>query len=289
MKPWTVQIITDIADQSYNEMYAVMRGIAHAMTKEKVEFAPLTTVSELSICHGAFLTRLMTKHYCSPVVIYTNVAPHQTFKTDLIAKIKGKDIILMGSNNGIYDWISRDFEFDYISKITIDKPYVVNGQIIYLPGHKPPQNYDLMFDKETIHRTFGAHVIYGPIAVGLALGISYKNFGEDMDTSFIIPLDIKQGEIVHIDNYGNIKIFGELDYKPGSKLKVYQNDELLAQADYITGRMMSSPTGTFVIYPSTSLPHMVDIALVRGNAAKRLDLKIGDVLRYELVNCKSKK
>jgi len=45
---------------------------------------------------------------------------------------------------------------------------------------------------------------------------------------------------------------------------------------------MSSPTGTFVIYPSTSLPHMIDVALIRGNAAMRLGLAIGDVLTYRV-------
>jgi len=281
-KPKMVQIITDIADQSYNEMYAVMMGIARAMTDRSVDFAPLVPVSELSITHGTFLARLMAKSYLSPVVMFTNVAPHQTHKSDLIAKIKGKDMVVMGSNNGVFDWINRDFEFDYLAEITTKKPFVVNGEIVYLPGEVPPVDYDDRFSQETIHRTFGAHVIYGPIAVGLALGVDYKKFGEDRTKDFVVPLEVREGEIVHIDNYGNLKIYGELEADPGSKFRILANGGLLAQAEYVTGRMMSSPTGTFVIYPSTSLPHMVDIALIRGSAAKRLGLKIGDILSYQI-------
>ncbi|HVX92803.1 MAG TPA: hypothetical protein VHA74_01680, partial [Candidatus Dojkabacteria bacterium] len=225
----------------------------------------------------------MAKSYLSPAVIFTNVAPHQTFKSDIIAKIKGKDLILMGSNNGIFDWIARDFEFDYLAEITTKKPFVINGQIIYLPGENVPQDYDTRFSEETMHRTFGAHVIYGAIAVGLALGVDYKKFGEDRNNDFIVPLDISDGEIVHIDNYGNLKIYGKLDFNDGFKIKLSKNGQFLTNAEYVTGRMMSSQTGTFVVYPSTSLPNMIDIALVRGNAAKQLNLRIGDKLTYEVI------
>ncbi len=279
----TIQIVTDISDQSWNEMYAIMRGISNAMSEPSVEIAPVTPVSELSIIHGAFLKRLMAKSYLSPAVIFTNVAPHQTFKSDIIAKIKGKDLILMGSNNGIFDWIARDFEFDYLAEITTKKPFVINGQIIYLPGENVPQDYDTRFSEETMHRTFGAHVIYGAIAVGLALGVDYKKFGEDRNNDFIVPLDISDGEIVHIDNYGNLKIYGKLDFNDGFKIKLSKNGQFLTNAEYVTGRMMSSQTGTFVVYPSTSLPNMIDIALVRGNAAKQLNLRIGDKLTYEVI------
>jgi len=278
----TIQIITDIVDQSYNEMYAIMRGVADRITDEQVDFAPLVPVTGMSITHGAFLTRLMAKSYLSPVVMFTNVAPHQTHKTDIIAKITGKDMIVMGSNNGCFDWINRDFGFDYLAEVTVKKPFVINGEIIYLPGEDPPADYDNRFDKDAIHKTFGAHVIYGPIAVGLALGVDYEKFGEDRDKDFVVPLDIMEGEIVHIDNYGNLKIYGKLEAKPGSTIKIFAKGGLLAQAEYVTGRMMSSPTGTFVIYPSTSLPHMIDVALIRGNAAMRLGLAIGDVLTYRV-------
>ena len=282
-KPKTIQIITDISDQSWNEMYAVMRGIANSMSNEVVEIAPVTPVKELSIPHGAFLTRIMTKSYLSPVVIFTNVAPHQTFKSDLIAKIKDKDIIVMGSNNGIFDWVCRDFEFDYLAEIKSVKPFVVNGEIVYLPGDNIPKDYDDRFSEETAHHTFGAHVIYGAIAVGLALGVDYKKFAEDRSKSFVIPLDICNGEIVHIDNYGNLKICGNFELTEGSKYSISKEGKYLGEAQYITGRMMSNPTGTFVVYPSTSLPQMIDIALVRGNAAKELGVEIGDKLIFKMI------
>ena len=113
--------------------------------------------------------------------------------------------------------------------------------------------------------------------------IDWRKFGEDRNKDFIVPLEIADGEIVHIDNYGNPKIYGKLNFSEGFKVKISKGGQFLANAEYITGRMMSSPTGTYVVYPSTSLPNMIDIALVRGNAAKQLGLKIGDKLTYEVI------
>jgi len=279
----TLQIITDISDASWNEMYAVMRGIATTMSNEPLEIAPITAVSELSIVHGAFLTRLMAKSYLSPVVMFTNVAPHQTFKSDLICKIKDKDVIMMGSNNGIFDWIMRDFDIEYVAEVIPPKPYVVNGEIVYLPGQTVPSDYDARFSSESAHRTFGAHVIYGGIAVALAQGVDYKTFAEDRDESFVVPLEINDGEVVHVDNYGNAKIYGNLKVDTGKQVSIAIEGLEVARAEFMNGRMMSYPTGTYVVYPSTSLPNMIDLALVRGNAAQQLGFRIGDKLEFEVV------
>ena len=175
--PKTIQVITDITDASYNEMFGIMHGIAEKLSKDQVIFAPVAPVQEFSITQGAFLTRLLAKSYITPTVLFVNVAPHQTYKSDIIGKIKGKDIIFTGSNNGIFDWLVRDYDLEYLAKITVRKPYVVDGQLIYLPGDNPPEDYTSRFENKTDHLTFSAHTILGSIAVALALGADYKKFG----------------------------------------------------------------------------------------------------------------
>lgn len=280
----TLQVITDITDASYNEMYGVMRGIAKSLSNDEVVIAPVTPVQEFSITQGAFLTRLLAKTYFTPAVIFTNVCPHPTYKSDVIGKIKGKDIVFMGGNNGVFDWLARDFGLEYLLQITVRKPYVVDGNLIYLPGENPPADYDSRFQNKTDFLTFGAHTILGSIAVALSLGIDYKNFGEEISVDSIIPLEISDGEIVHIDNYGNAKIYGSFDFSPGTKLELNVKNNKIADVEYINDRMMSHPTGSFVVYPSTSLPNMVDMALVRGNGCNQLKLQIGDILNFRPLN-----
>ncbi len=276
----TIQVISDISDVSYNEMFGIMSGVAKAISEEPPIFAPLAAVKELSIIHGAFLTRLLAKSYISPAVLFTNVAPHPTYTSDVIGKLKGRDILVIGSNNGTFDWLAKDFGFEYLAEITVRRPYVVDGKLIYTPGSNPPEKYDATFAKKSDYLTFSAHVIYGSIAVALAYDIDYRKFGEDRDMDFIIPLEISNGEVVHIDNYGNAKIYGSLPFSPGTKLNIFRDDQKIAEAEYIDDRMMSHTTNSFVIYPSTSLPDMVDLALVRGNACKKLDLQLEDVLMF---------
>ena len=257
-----------------------MSGVAKAISEEIPTFAPVTPVKELSIVHGAFLTRLLAESYISPAVLFTNVAPHPTHTSDVIGKIKGKDIIFIGSNNGTCDWLAKDFGFEYLAEITVRRPYVVDGELIYVPGSNPPEDYDAAFGGRSDYLTFSAHVIYGSIAVALAHNVDYREFGEDRDTDFIVPLEVSNGEIVHIDNYGNAKIYGSLPFSLGTKLDIFKDDQKITEAEYINDRMMSHATDSFVIYPSTSLPNMVDLALVRGNASKKLDLQLEDVLSF---------
>lgn len=148
-------------------MFGVMHGVASAMSNYPLTFAPIAPVTEFSIVHAVFITRLLMKPYVSPVVIFTNVAPHPTHKYDLIGKIKGKDVIFIGSNNGIYEWVRNDFDIEYLVQVKITKPYVVNGEIAYLPGENPHNDYESRYSKETEHYTFGAHTILGSIAVAL--------------------------------------------------------------------------------------------------------------------------
>ncbi len=279
--PRIVQVITDITDASYNEMFGIMHGVAEKLSKDQVTIAPVAPVQEFSITQGAFLTRLLAKSYITPVVLFTNVSPHQTYKSDVIGKTKDRDIIFIGANTGVFDWLVRDFGLEYLAQITIKKPYVVDGELVYLPGDNPPKDYESRYINKAGYVTFIAHTILGSIAVALALGLDYKKFGDDKSADFIVPLEINNGEIVHIDNYGNVKICGSLKFSLGAKLELSVNKKTTSEALYINDRMMSYPTNSFVVYPSTSLPDMVDLAMVRGNATSQLGLKIGDIVTFK--------
>ena len=74
----------------------------------------------------------------------------------------------------------------------------------------------------------------------------------------------------------------EISVTEGQRLLIFKDDKKIAQGVYVTGRMMSQPTGSYAIYPSTSLTNMVDMALIRGDACKSLKLNIGDVLSFTL-------
>lgn len=280
-KPKTLQVITDISDASFNEMFGVMDSMARALSDQPLTIAPVAAAKELSIVHGAFLTRLLAKSYTAPTVLFTNVAPHPVYKSDIIGKLKGRDVIFIGSNNGVCDWLARDFGFEYITEVTVKKPFIVNGETVYLPGETPPADYEKRFAGKSEHLTFSAHVIYGSIAVALAYGVDHTHFGEARNKDFIVPLEITDGEVVHIDNFGMAKIYGTLPSKPGEKVDILKDGQKIAQAEYINDRMMSHPTNSYVMYPSTSLAGLVDLALVRGNASKQLNLNIGDTLSFQ--------
>ena len=280
--PRTLQIITDITDASYNEMYAIIHSISDRLSAIPINIAPFTPVKEYSITHGAFLTRLMAKSYINPVVLYTNISPHPTHNTDVIGRTKKKDVIFIGANTGVFDWLVKDYGLAELVQITKRKPFIVDGELIYLPGEKPPKNYDKRFSNKTEHLTFAAHTILGSIASAVTVGMDFNMFGEEKDRSFIVEHEIKKGEIVHIDNFGNAKIYGTIDVTEGQRLLILKHGKSIAQGLYITGRMMSQPTGSYAIYPSTSLPNMIDMALIRGDACKSLKLNVGDILSFKL-------
>ncbi len=73
----------------------------------------------------------------------------------------------------------------------------------------------------TISHTFHGRDVFIKAAVYLAKGKKPEDFGSrKIDPAQLIKLKIKQGQVVHIDNYGNVKVFYKDHLRPGNTLQI---------------------------------------------------------------------
>ena len=81
--------------------------------------------------------------------------------------------------------------------------------------------------------------------------------------------------IIHIDNFGVAKIYKEdLLLNEGTDVLIKINSEIKTRAVY-THSMKNLPDNTWALYPGSSLSHLLELGLVRGDGAKILKLCVG--------------
>jgi len=239
--------ITDCIDAAYNELRGV---ILSNIKNEDIIIEPVVPVIPFSIINGNFVLRLMAEAYPEGSVFSIILNPSKERPARLIGKTKKKGFYFMGVNTGVFTWLFRDFG--------IDELYELKD-----PGFFP----------------FGGKYVHAPAVTQIAMGKPLNKMGNPFDIKKVVKLDISDGTIVHIDNFGLMKFTGVLTgFSEGDKLEVYVNGKTL-QAVYAK-RMMSQETGEWIIYPGSSFG-LPELGKVRENGAKELNAKIGDIITFK--------
>jgi len=249
-----VVLITDCKDVAFNEMKWIILQECYKLgvTDVNIELVP---ISEFSIINAAFLIRLMGEQ-CLPGTIFSVVINPQKHRS---ARIYGKTkngILFFGANTGALTWFLKDFG--------IEELYEVHD-----PGFV----------------SFGGKYVHAPNVAKLSAGISFNTFGKKFDKKDLSNLDIKVGTIVHIDNFGLMKIMGETpNYEEGDKFKVFVNGDYKLDATF-SNRMMSRDDKEWIIYKGSSLHGMPELGTVRYKKGfEDMGFKIGDIVTWEKIN-----
>jgi S-adenosylmethionine hydrolase len=194
----------------------------------------------------------MAEAYPEGTLFSVIINPSKEKPARLIGKTKKKNIYFMGANTGVFTWLFRDFG--------VEELYELND-----PGFFP----------------FGGKYVHAPAVAQIAIGKPLNRLGNLFGIEKVVNLDIPEGTIVHIDNFGLMKFVGELKgLNEGDKLNVDINGKTL-KAVYAK-RMMSRETGEWVIYPGSSFG-LPELGKVRENGAKKLNVKIGDIITFKKI------
>ena len=157
--------------------------------------------------------------------------------------------------------------------------------------------------KDQCHYTFGGLHVHTVIAGNLLNKISKELIGNRISLENIKTLEPKKGEIVHIDNFGLIKIWSKIEdnnFDEDSKVNIKilnSKGQLIKNLKGVySNRMMNYQDNCLIVYPGSSLldkdkindmegyrkSGLIEIGLVRNsNGAKELGVKIGDVIKIE--------
>lgn len=251
MKKNRVVLITDCKDVAFNEMNWIIRQECQKLGVEDVD-VEMVGISEFSIINAAFLTRLMAEQ-CPPGTVFSLVINPQKNRS---ARVYGKTkngLLFFGANTGALSW--------FLDELGVEELYEVHD-----PGFV----------------TFGGKYVHAPSVAKLVAGIPFDSFGKQFSLGKLTELDIPDGTIVHIDNFGLMKIKGPtLNYEEGEVFGVSVNGVYKLDAVF-SKRMMSCGDKEWVLYAGSSLNGMPELGTVRyTDGYKEIGIKIGDIITWE--------
>ncbi len=243
-----VVIITDCTDVALVEM----RGVIHSYAKsDEYEIEPIVAVDNYSIINTAFLFDLVVNTYPAGTVILIVVNPSQLRTERIIGRLKFKDIIFDGTNTGALGLV--------INKYGCSELYEIHDE-----GFVP----------------FGGKYVHSPTIGKILAGQKLCELGNEFDIEGIRTVEIKNGTVFHVDNFGNVKMQGDLGgASNGDKFVIEVNGKILEAVFW--KRMMERNDGEIVIYPGSSFG-LPEIGIVRGNFSEKYGVKPGDTIKYNM-------
>jgi S-adenosylmethionine hydrolase len=252
----SIVIISDCKDVSYNEMRQTTRNYVSKFNKDnfEIEIEPLVPIINFSMVNAAFLVRLMAEVYPPGTIFMTIMGPTKS-KTHRIFGETRSGHIFVGANSGIFSWLIKDFGL----------------KCVYL-------------FKEQKWISFGGKYVSSKITAQISCGKKYDEIGLPLPKNIRLnKIDIQPGMIVHVDNFGLMKIKQHpLKLKEGAKVDVYLNSTKKLEAVYAK-RMMDYDDGRWVLYNGSSLGHMPELGRVRKDtSAKDLNAKVGDIITWRI-------
>lgn len=251
-------VITDCTDIAFNEIY---HSLEYELKKHKlshVNIAPLVSVEQFSIENAAFCIRLIADVVDHKTTLFLVVVHAVKNSPERIFGKTQSGLTFVGNNSGYFNWLLEDFGLEslFINKV----------------------------NKSINNRSFGGKHVQVPTAIQLIRGTPLLELGEIGEGALLnASFKIKEGTVVHIDNFGLIKIKSPplTNLTEGEKIDIYVNGDYKQTARY-TEKMKQHEDGDWVLFSGSSLYGLPELAKVRSaNSAKELSCKIGDVISWK--------
>ncbi len=184
----------------------------------------------------------------------------------VVLSLDGKYFV--GPDNGIFNFIYREAGVQRVYQI------------------KNPK----WMRQARVSKTFHGRDFFAPVAAHLAAGWPVEEVGPEMKDYMLLALNpvVKKGnriksEVTAIDRYGNVllnipeKLFSSLGVSPGEEVVVgLKNKTVKVKWDTTYGKV---PVGASLLLISST--GFLELAVNRGNAARKYGLKIGARLTIE--------
>lgn len=213
----------------------------------------VVSVDDFNVINAEFSLRLLADSLVAGDIVIVVCDPRiHNRPHDSLAVQLDNGIIVLGPNNGVMSWIIKDLGMQ---------------KVLELP-----------LNAETIkHPTFNGKYKFAVAANALLKGSNFDALGANFDADKLYSDNLPEGMILHVDNYGNLKInHPRLELEKGQIVSVSANGQ---QYDVSFGsEFWDVDEGEMIVYSGSSLWGLPEIAVSRGSAAKKLNLKVGDII-----------
>lgn len=266
-----MQLITLTTDFGVRDWFVgTMKGVVLGINPRAAVVDITHEISPGDVRAGAFSLMAACRYFPKGTIHVAVVDPGVGSQRRAIA-VQTTDYLFVGPDNGLLSWALLNQEIKAIRQLENSK-YLL----------------------KTISRTFHGRDIFAPAAAHLSRGLPLKQFGRKL-TDFVRltwPEPKKsaraasargdsrlieiQGEIVHIDRFGNAITNIRAEFvarKWSGACEVIGNRKVRCRLAAFYGAV---PTGSPVAVTGSS--GFLEIAVNSGSAAQRFGLKIGDVV-----------
>lgn len=249
---------TDCSDVASNELRATLNRLIDDLNlSESIVVEPFVNCKEFSVINCAFMIRLLAES-CHPettvMLVIANALPtSRSDRARLVGRTKN-GFRFVSENTGALSWLLDDFGlgevYEYSSK-GLDGPTFVS---------------------------FGGKYFHAPEAVKVASMAKINGYDVEFDPIRLARIDIPEGTIVHIDNFGvaKVKMVMPVDLSDGEEVRLAINSRDWNTVTY-SHAMKNLPDGTWAIYKGSSMG-LAEVGCVRRVIKDSSDFKIGDVI-----------
>ncbi|MCC5832075.1 MAG: SAM-dependent chlorinase/fluorinase [Chlamydiales bacterium] len=251
-----VVIITDCWDVSFVEMHQTLINELSGYQIAPPLIAPAVAVKPFSVMNAAFHIRLLAELYPPKDTIFVVVVSGVGTNPARIFGRTKTGLRFVGNNSGYFQWLLEDFGLDSL--------------------------YENKLNRVKEGRSFGGKYAQIPTAARLLAGIPMEQIGEPKNADFLSPFTIPEGTVVHIDNFGLMKIKAEplSTFTEGEPLCFSLNGTPRVEGIY-TEKMKRQVDGTWTLYSGSSLYGLPELGRVRSNnSAQELGAEIGDSITW---------
>jgi S-adenosylmethionine hydrolase len=133
---------------------------------------------------------------------------------------------------------------------------------------------------ESLSNTFHGRDIFAKIAAYISLGKSILKFTKPYSKTDVIKLSFILNQVVHIDSYGNVKLYAQpYDFELGDNIVVEIADKKIV-AKYCKTFADVEPS-QYLLYNGSH--QTLELAINTGSAAAELGVKVEDILNFQKV------
>lgn len=263
-------IIVLMTDFGYKDPYvSLMKSVIYKINP-KVKIIDLThDIPSFNVHYASYILLVSYKYFPRGTIFVVVVDPGVGGNRKALI-IKTRNYLFVGPDNGVLYPAANDDGIVDIINVVNDKFFI-----------KPTSN------------TFHGRDIFAPVAAYLSLGIDHKVFGNNIAVKDIIKHEISIrefngtdkticGQVIYIDKFGNIVLnikYPQYDlYKFFTEARISVNNR---DFKVKVGKSFSSVNrGEFVLYVNSF--NLMELGINMGNAAKTLNVKVGDSICIEL-------
>jgi len=243
--------ITDCVDIAAHELYAVL--VRQTEEMNDIFIPPIVPITpEFSIINTNFAVRLMADSYPQNSVLMTTINAEKVRPMNVIGRTEKGGIVFIGRNMGSFDWLTRDFGCAEL--------------------------YNLARHNKDGFVSFAGKYTTARIAAAAACGTPLRELGDEISPNDIVRMDLAEGTIVHIDNFGMMKFVGDLETPESGTIYTVSVNGFEFEAVY-EPRLMSLETGTWAFFPGSSFG-LYELGQARKLGARDYGFKVGDVISW---------